>query len=165
MDGAEADYNQRVGERLRELRQRRGLSLKTVEAMSGGEIRSSILGAYERGARMVSVARLQRLAMFYEVTVDQLLPPVLGAQARGAARPPGREKSVPMTIGLAQLRTLDAPERNVLVHYVEAIQQERGDSVEVAIKLRDDDIVALGRIFGWDGRAMRKRLRELGVCL
>ena len=33
-----------------------------------------MLGAYERGERAISVPRLQRLARFYRVPVDQLLP-------------------------------------------------------------------------------------------
>ena len=33
-----------------------------------------MLGAYERGERAISVPRLQRLARFYNVPVDQLLP-------------------------------------------------------------------------------------------
>ena len=64
----------RVGERLRAIRRQKGLSLHDVEARSSLEFKASVLGAYERGERAISVPRLQRLARFYNVPVDQLLP-------------------------------------------------------------------------------------------
>ena len=64
----------RVGERLRAIRKQKGLSLQEVEAASDQEFKASVLGAYERGERAISVPRLQRLARFYNVPVDQLLP-------------------------------------------------------------------------------------------
>src|SRR5688500_9641715 len=67
-------YAQRVGERLRLIRKQKGLSLQEVEATSAQEFKASVLGAYERGERAISVPRLQRLAKFYTVPVDQLLP-------------------------------------------------------------------------------------------
>src|SRR5919202_1214122 len=68
-------YARKVGQRLRAIRRQKGLSLQDVEAMSGHEFKASVLGAYERGERIISVPRLQRLAGYYDVPVDQLLPP------------------------------------------------------------------------------------------
>src|SRR5207248_6339779 len=67
-------YARRVGERLRAIRKQKGLSLQEVEGASTQEFKASVLGAYERGERAISVPRLQRLARFYNVPVDQLLP-------------------------------------------------------------------------------------------
>src|ERR1700724_4891562 len=69
------NYAGRVGERLRNVRKQQRLSLQAVEAMSDQEFKASVLGAYERGERAISVPRLQRLAKLYDVPVDQLLPP------------------------------------------------------------------------------------------
>src|SRR4051795_8919519 len=69
-----ASYSRKVGERLRAIRRQKRLSLQEVEAASGQEFKASVLGAYERGERAISVPRLQRLARFYHVPVDQLLP-------------------------------------------------------------------------------------------
>ncbi len=63
-----------VGERLRSVRKRRRMTLGDVEAVSGGEFRISVLGAYERGARGVKVHRLLRLAEIYGVQPAELLP-------------------------------------------------------------------------------------------
>src|SRR6187549_1238394 len=67
-------YGRKVGERLRAIRRQKRLSLQEVEARSAQEFKASVLGAYERGERAISVPRLQRLAKFYNVPVDQLLP-------------------------------------------------------------------------------------------
>src|SRR2546421_12266681 len=69
-----SDYAARVGERLRSIRLQKGLSLHDVEEASTKEFKASVLGAYERGERSISVPRLQRLAQFYSVPVDRLLP-------------------------------------------------------------------------------------------
>lgn len=71
-------YSKRVGERLRAIRRQKRLSLQEVEAVSVHEFKASVMGAYERGERSISVPRLQRLARFYNVPVDQLLPPDIG---------------------------------------------------------------------------------------
>src|SRR5947207_7085238 len=67
-------YAVKVGGRLRAIRKQKRLSLQDVEASSEQEFKASVLGAYERGERAISVPRLQRLARFYAVPVDQLLP-------------------------------------------------------------------------------------------
>src|SRR5437868_13240620 len=67
-------YARRVGERLRAIRKQKGLSLQEVEARSQQEFKASVLGAYERGERAISVSRLIRLAELYRVPADQLLP-------------------------------------------------------------------------------------------
>src|ERR671910_734300 len=58
-----ASYAEQVGERLRNIRLQKGLSLHDVEERSGKEFKASVLGAYERGERSISVPRLQRLAI------------------------------------------------------------------------------------------------------
>ena len=70
----DSGYAAKVGDRLRAIRRQKRLSLQEVEAASEQEFKASVLGAYERGERAISVPRLQRLARFYNVPVDQLLP-------------------------------------------------------------------------------------------
>ncbi|MEY4372914.1 MAG: hypothetical protein RL219_1683, partial [Actinomycetota bacterium] len=67
-------YSRKVGDRLRAIRRQKRLSLQDVEANSDFEFKASVLGAYERGERAISVPRLERLASFYSVPIDQLLP-------------------------------------------------------------------------------------------
>ncbi len=70
----EEGFNLALGGRLRAARKHRGLSLTEVEEMSHHEFKASVLGAYERGERALSVQRLVRLAALYEMPVKQLLP-------------------------------------------------------------------------------------------
>nr|MCU0261511.1 helix-turn-helix domain-containing protein [Ilumatobacteraceae bacterium] len=64
MAGAEEEapslYSRQVGERLRVIRKQKRLSLQEVEAQSNQEFKASVLGAYERGERALSVPRLDR---------------------------------------------------------------------------------------------------------
>src|SRR5947199_7553308 len=93
-----------VGERLRAIRRQKRLSLQDVEAASDQEFKASVLGAYERGERAISVPRLQRLARFYNVPVDQLLPPDDGPDFAGAARAVDLDSTV--TVDLRRLESL-----------------------------------------------------------
>lgn len=70
----EEGFNLAVGGRLRAARRHRKLSLTDVENLSTAEFKASVLGAYERGERSLSVQRLVRLAALYEIPVAQLIP-------------------------------------------------------------------------------------------
>jgi len=70
----DSPFTRLVGERLRRIRQQKQWSLSDVEDKSDSEFKASVLGAYERGERAISVPRLERLARFYGITIDQLLP-------------------------------------------------------------------------------------------
>ena len=161
-------YARAVGERLRNLRRQQRLSLLAVEEASGREFKASVLGAYERGERIISVLRLQRLAQLYGVPVDQLLPrpPSSGPEADAVASPNGLRPAsadLPVTVDLLRLAALDAPEKEVLRRYVSMIQIQRGDFNGRVITIRREDVSALGRVFELDEVAMRVRLRDLGL--
>lgn len=67
-------FNLALGGRLRAARRHRGLSLTEVESVTNEEFKASVLGAYERGERALSVHRLVRLAAVYDIPVAQLIP-------------------------------------------------------------------------------------------
>jgi transcriptional regulator with XRE-family HTH domain len=159
-------YARAVGDRLRNLRRQQRLSLLAVEEASGREFKASVLGAYERGERIISVLRLQRLAQLYGVPVDQLLPrpPVNGAVAATngtAAHKPTEEPETPLTVDLVRLAGLDAPEKDILRRYISMIQIQRGDFNGRVITIRVEDLRALARVFELDEPGMRTRLRDL----
>lgn len=70
-------FNRGLGERLRLARRSRGWSLTDVEVISTGEFKASVVGAYERGERSLTVHRLVRLASVYAIPIESLLPPPL----------------------------------------------------------------------------------------
>jgi transcriptional regulator with XRE-family HTH domain len=164
------DFAQQVGDRLRNIRRQQGLSLQAVEAMSEREFKASVLGAYERGERVISVLRLQRLARFYGVPVDQLLPrdagtmpsvPRTGNTDGGGAG--SRRESGPVTIDLTRLELLEAPEKDLISRYASMIQLQRGDFNGRVLTIRDEDVRALARLFERDADAMRRRMEEMGI--
>ncbi|MGH9115534.1 MAG: transcriptional regulator [Acidimicrobiales bacterium] len=165
-DDIPVSYAKAVGDRLRNVRRQQRLSLLAVEETTGREFKASVLGAYERGERIISVLRLQRLAEFYSVPVDQLLPRPAqsGAGAGALAGGLGRgDKGPPVTIDLVRLAEVDAPERDVLSRYVATIQLERGDFNGRVITIRAEDVRSLGRVLERGEADMRDRLRDLGV--
>ena len=162
-------FAQAVGERLRDIRRQQRLSLQAVEEQSGREFKASVLGAYERGERIISVLRLQRLAALYGVPVDQLLPrtgpelrPLRGGEGSDERPAP---TSAPVRIDLTRLEALVAPERDLLRRYIGMVQIQRGDFNGRVITVRAEDVKALARVFGRDEAAMRGRLDELGVLV
>lgn len=67
-------FNASLGGRLRVARRQRGWSLGEVETFTEGEFKASVVGAYERGERAISVRRFVRLAEIYRVEPANLLP-------------------------------------------------------------------------------------------
>ncbi len=68
-------FNVSLGQRLRAARRQRGWSLGDVETRTDGEFKASVVGAYERGERAISVQRFVRLSESYGVPASELLPP------------------------------------------------------------------------------------------
>ena len=156
-------YAQRVGERLRAIRLQKGLSLHDVEDASSKEFKASVLGAYERGERSISVPRLQRLAIFYGVPVDQLLPRLSDGEIvlDQAASVPTQGEGV--RIDLTRLKDATAPEVEVLSRYLNMIQMARGDFNGKVLTVRDVDIRALAAVFDLSIDALTARLDDLGL--
>jgi len=136
-DEAPSVYSQQVGERLRVIRKQKRLSLQEVEAQSDQEFKASVLGAYERGERALSVPRLDRLAQFYSVPVEQLLPREMsGSEAAVALASPVNKK---LAIDVAKLVQLKGAPFEMLARYLKLIQVQRQDFNGSVITVRGDD--------------------------
>jgi transcriptional regulator with XRE-family HTH domain len=159
-EASEDGYSQAVGERLRQIRRQKHLSLQEVEASSQQEFKASVLGAYERGERAISVPRLQRLAMFYKVPVDQLLP----AAEEETDAPVEAERSG-ARIDLTRLESLSGNESEMLARYLRMIQVQRQDFNGRVLTIRRDDMRAIACILGVSFDAADRRLTELGLRL
>src|SRR5215207_1570623 len=132
-DDVNPGYGRQVGERLRLIRRQKRLSLQEVEASSNQEFKASVLGAYERGERAISVPRLQRLARFYRVPVDQLLPgddgPDFGPRPGDGdlvidltqGRTPAREGERSVKIDLTSMEHLEGTDAEMLTRYLRMI--------------------------------------------
>jgi transcriptional regulator with XRE-family HTH domain len=178
-ESARIAYAQAVGARLRSMRKQMRLSLQAVEAMSEQEFKASVLGAYERGERAISVPRLQRLAKLYDVPVDQLLPPddmavtrwgVNGSAEDHDPQDGRRPKSAgsgtdKVAIDLTKLHTVSGPERDLLRRFLSMIQVHRQDFNGRMITIRAEDVRAIACLFGVTPDSMGTRLDELGLLV
>jgi transcriptional regulator with XRE-family HTH domain len=159
-------YARRVGERLRLIRRQKGLSLQDVEASSMQEFKASVLGAYERGERAISVPRLHRLANFYNVPADQLLPRDDGdPRVVDLTDTSGSALTGSITIDLVRLRELDVAGAEMLMRYLSMIQVQRQDFNGRMLTIRRDDLRAIACILDTSVETTASRLESLGLAL
>lgn len=163
--GIPANYSAKVGERLRAIRRQKRLSLQEVEKASGAEFKASVLGAYERGERAISVPRMQRLARFYNVPVDQLLPADEGPGFPTPLASARVDAQLAITIDLRRLESITGPEAAMLNRYLTMIQVQRQDFNGRMLTIRRDDLRAIACILGVGVDEAPYRLDELGLSL
>lgn len=151
-------YSKLVGRRLRSVRLQKGLSLKEVEGKSRKRFKASVLGAYERGERSISVPRLFELASFYRVPVEYILAEE------------GRQKEVAprvsqIRLDLKALAKLPRRERQPLNEYIELIRAQRGDFNDEMISIRRDDLRPLACLYHSTPTSFGQKLEDMGVLM
>lgn len=160
-------YTLRVGERMRSVRNENRLSLQAVEARSGGEFKVATLESYERGDRSISVARLRRLAGFYGVPVDQLLPRDLGSDLEHytgeidcGVEP---EEAVHgasgmIMIDLGAVQAANAPAKDLLRRYLGLLQVRHRDFNGRVLAVRAEDLKVLALMLETTPAGLQRRL-------
>jgi transcriptional regulator with XRE-family HTH domain len=154
-----SDYARAVGEKLRGIRTQKGMSLHDVQEASAGKWKAAVIGAYERGDRNVTVARLADLAGFYGVPIGELLPDETPRVVTEPA-PPAR-----VAINLEQLERLPEGQRSSLRRFATAIQIQRGDFNGRVLTIRQDDLMALALLYQTSSDEMSQRLAEWGLLV
>ena len=153
-------YAAQLGERMRAIRQQKGLSLNEVEQSTNQEFKASVMGAYERGERIISVPRLERLARFYNVTIDQMLPRdpqrVEGAQ-------PGAAPQKKLRIDVAKLSTMEGTQFKMLERLLRMIQVQRQDFNGKVIMVRAHDTRAIAVMLDVTVDEVGDKLAELDL--
>ncbi|MFM7391904.1 MAG: helix-turn-helix domain-containing protein, partial [Actinomycetota bacterium] len=117
-DEGSSPYSRLVGGRLRAIRLQKNMLLGDVETRSNNEFKASVLGAYERGERAISVPRLERLAKFYDVGIDQLLPRDPQRVDVGSANAPQGK----LRIDVAKLSQMQGAQFSMLEKFLRMIQ-------------------------------------------
>ena len=153
-------FGRAVGERLRSVRTQKGLSLHAVEVESNKEFKASVLGAYERGERSISAPRLLRLADFYGVRAEVMMP-----QPEGVIALPGDTSRESISLDLVGLAALYSPMAEAIRRYVSAIQIRRGDYAGKVMTLRRDDITVLASVLGTTNAALIADLEAKGLVV
>jgi transcriptional regulator with XRE-family HTH domain len=157
-DDASSPYARLVGERLRSIRLQKNMSLGDVEQRSAQEFKASVLGAYERGERAISVPRLERLAKFYDVGIDQLLPRDPRRVEAGSAAPQGK-----LRIDVAKLSQMKGAQFTMLEKFLRMIQIQRQDFNGKVITVRAHDIRAIAVMLDVAVDEVPARLESLGL--
>jgi len=164
-------YARAVGLQLRLVRQRLRLSLQAVESLSEQEFKASVLGAYERGERAISVPRLQRLATLYDVPVDNLLPqdhpvgPTSGVNGGADGSGSDRHGEGRMILDLTKLDRVKEPERELLRRFVRMIQLQRQDTTATRITIRAEDLRSIDYLLGENQRLDDQWLKNIGFLI
>ena len=158
-------YAREVGLQLRLVRQRLRLSLQAVESMSEQEFKASVLGAYERGERAISVPRLQRLAKLYDVPVDNLLPEDQPVAPAGGDHAGDRHGEGRMILDLTKLDRVKEPERELLRRFVRMIQLQRQDTSSTRITIRAEDLRSIDYLLGENQRLDDQWLKNIGFLI
>ena len=154
----------RVGERLRAIRRQKGLSLHDVEARSSLEFKASVLGAYERGERAISVPRLLRLAEIYEVPADQLLPRDFDGEISLVESAGGSmDQTGTFPIDLVRLHDVEDPDAQIISRFASSIQLERQDFNGRMLTIRRSDLRVLAACMGRSLEDLGIRLEQLGL--
>ncbi|KPM50228.1 XRE family transcriptional regulator [Frankia sp. R43] len=132
-------YAREVGARLRAIRTQQGRSLQQVETLSLGRWKTSAVGSYERGDRMVNIENLAALAAFYGVPVAELLP-----SARPDPLPP---RTARIVLNLPALASVPTEDTGPLRRWVAEIQRERDDYAGRVLSIRAGDLRTLAILY------------------
>ena len=152
------EYARALGERLRNIRVQKGMSLQDVQQASSGQWKAAVVGAYELGDRNVTVARLSDLAGFYGVPVSEILPG--DDNPPSPAAPEARRRVV---LDLEGLQRVPESERDPLARFTHAIQIQRGDYNGRVLTIREDDLMALALLYQTTAEELSRRLGEWGL--
>jgi transcriptional regulator with XRE-family HTH domain len=147
-----ADYQQRLGARLRVVRRSQGLRLQDVEVLSQGAFKAVVVGSYERGDRAVAAHKLAALADLYNVPVSDLLPD--NDLPQEAPRPVG------WTIAVDPLVRSSDPDLAALKRLVEHVQRMRVEPDAPVLTLRRSDLRIVAIAVGLPPESVEDWLRE-----
>jgi transcriptional regulator with XRE-family HTH domain len=157
LDGRE--FSKTLGTRLRKIRLQKGMSLQDVQQASTGQWKAAVVGAYERGDRNVTVARLAELADFYGVPISEIMP---GEDSPAPARAPDERRRVVLDLE-GGLEGVPESDRDPLRRFTAAIQIQRGDFNGRVLTIREDDLMSLALLYQTTADDLSNRLREWGL--
>lgn len=146
-------YAELVGEKLRRMRQDRGLSLQEVCSRSGGSFVVSTLSAYERGKRSLSLERLCELADIYGQSPMSLLDLEDNPEFQRSLASNG-----PLRIRLDNLERLQPEERRPLETYLAFLRELRNDPARDLLTIRKEDLAYLSALYGVRPQALKDYL-------
>lgn len=139
----------KVGDRLRSIRSQQGMSLSEVERRSEGQFKASVMGAYERGERALSISRLADLAEFYGVPITQMIP-------HSGSTPAASSPVARFTLDLTKIDGIDGD--GIIERFLKAIQLQRQDFNGKVLSVRYSDVQMLAAVLDATEDELTERL-------
>jgi transcriptional regulator with XRE-family HTH domain len=133
------------------------MSLHDVQEASSGTWKAAVVGAYERGDRNVTVAKLSELADFYGVPVTEVLPEDEFVPTAVHER---RRRFV---LDLTSMTGMADGDRAPLERFIAAIQLQRGDFNGRVLSIRENDLLALALLYETTAPEVSDRLEDWGL--
>lgn len=156
------NHSHLVGKRLRKVRIQNRFSLKEVEKITKGSVKASILGAYERGERIISVPRLFELADFFKVPVDYLIKDGQPTNKKVSVKAhPAAHESI--RINLASLSKTRNRDMQPIKSYINSIKKQREDFNVEVITIRDEDLRMMAAMYKTSPSSISKKLEKLNI--
>lgn len=133
------EIEERCATLLRDLRRKKGWTLQECEELSGGVFKAVVLGSYERGHRAISIARLEELAVFYEVPIEYFF-----TSSTKETSPEGRK----LIFDIRRIRVLSdlQPGHETVKKFLASVASRRRDWNGEVISLRASDTETLALV-------------------
>jgi transcriptional regulator with XRE-family HTH domain len=135
-------YARELGHRLRQARRQLRLSLHDVETRSAGRWKAAVVGSYERGQRVMTVARLAHLADFYGAPIAGLLS--------GDDHSPTAIGAVAPILDIERLDRVNGCDAAILSRFTWSIRRQRADNdSNTVVALRRGDLHTMAVLLGF----------------
>ena len=143
-----AEFAAEIGRALRRARAARGLTLRQVASVTGGEFKATSVAGYERGERTISVERFCQLCAVYLASPPAVLAEIVDA-ATGATE---------MVIDLNRLEALGEAERDRVEEFVRRVVARREPARETLV-LQEGDLEVLASEAGTTRQELTEALQ------
>lgn len=127
------EFADEIGRALRRARGARGLTLRQVASVTGGEFKATSVAGYERGERTISVERFCQLCAVYRASASGLIADIVDAVS-------GTTETV---IDLNRLESLGDAERKHVKEFVNHVVSRRREPPTETLALREGDLEIL----------------------
>ena len=143
---------------MKSVRKAKGMTLREVEAKSGGTWKAVVIGSYERCDRALSIKKAINLANFYQVPLNELLG------LTSESNSPSREK-ITLDIRTASHLTHGDTGLEILQRFASLICARREDWNGEVLSIRNTDLATASILLNLDEPATYAWLFSRGLLL
>ena len=143
---------------MKSVRRGKGMTLRDVEAKSGGIWKAVVIGSYERCDRALSIKKAIHLANFYQVPLNELLG--LSSETKS----PSRDK-ITLDIRATSISTSTESDIDILRKFATLLCAKRQDWNGEVLSIRTSDLTTIGLLLNLDEATTYSWLSSRGLLL